>query len=415
MKSPCCNSIRTTTAAASAAALLTALFVFITGASAQEKQWKEYRMEEPPRVRGDVMRDLRDGVVRNASFDDYWKYRIAEFTFAENGDSLPDKRKRLKNELRMGRRGAAHDKVNELVMGIVPTMIADGELAPVVRINLALVLGDLNRDEGRPPGELPVPLNEAIPELLKLLDPNRPVDSVNDSLRVAALVGINRHVRLRMDPSSQERVLAALAVLLQQGDPPQQRNADVHGWILRLAARAAGNLGTPGRDRGRAELLDAMLAIVGNPGLTYRTRCEVARSMGQIDFRLVAADYDYARAVNVLGNLVSEFSQKVSAPRAMLLYLHCSHAMLNGPEEEDNRTSLLDAVSETHKPQATELNRRIEEMLALVDVREIDELDETVMSRIADLGKQLGDSLKGEPDGEKVEVGRAPASDPVGT
>jgi hypothetical protein len=111
------------------------------------------------------------------------------------------------------------------------TAIAKGGYHPAVRYNAALILGQLDAQ----PGVKALPAGTE--EMLSFLENDQfnkvPVPT---SLKVAALVSLQRHLRMGVEPPIAERITKAALAIANREDLPDDVSAKAFGWVRRQAA-----------------------------------------------------------------------------------------------------------------------------------------------------------------------------------
>jgi len=111
------------------------------------------------------------------------------------------------------------------------TSIAKGQFHPAVRYNAALIIGQLDQQ----PGVKPLPA--ATDALVTLLES----DQVSTPVKSAALVGLQRHTALGVEPPLAERITTAALAMANRAEPPEDVTPRVYGWIKRQAAQVLAN------------------------------------------------------------------------------------------------------------------------------------------------------------------------------
>ncbi len=152
----------------------------------------------------------------------------------------------LLNELRtLGEQNNpdAHDLAVRHLLSRLPQMVRDEKLPVVVRLNAALLIGELNQQEpsATQPG---VPLPQATGVLLDLVEDEK----MPWVYRLAALRGLVRHAAsgVVQDPQVQARLQqTALKLLLLPQDEKQTLSEDLRTWIRSRAAKILGSLRRP--------------------------------------------------------------------------------------------------------------------------------------------------------------------------
>ncbi len=183
---------------------------------------------------------------------------------------------------------------------------------PAVRFNGVLLLGELNDQEAVLSGgdrRPPVPYRNAFGPLVIYAADEKQADAV----RLAALLGVKRHVELRtMFPqvagqlASEERetVLRNMVQLVAADQPPAGRTREGHDWMRTIAAETLGLLGTPGQN---AIAVQGLTRLVGQSDADLSARCAAAKALGQIDFG--TSKPNAAELVDPITRLAADCSQ----------------------------------------------------------------------------------------------------------
>lgn len=181
-------------------------------------------------------------------------------------------------------------QMREFVIGItrqVNEAIVRGNFHPVARYNAMLWLGELNTSDPVMFGDPrpAVPMIEMLRFMLDELNNPQQIDVV----RVAALVGVRRHVRLdRHLPAANRRLVGnaaqamivnAMLGLVEAKEPPEERSVEAHAWMQRRAIEILGMLGTPG-DGNR--VVTALEQTAADDSLPTAVRCSAADALGQL-------------------------------------------------------------------------------------------------------------------------------------
>jgi len=204
----------------------------------------------------------------------YTQYGLARWTQLANRADVRKYRDELMSELRQAE-GQAHDQALKIVMDLL-TKMAEGNHAPVARLNAVLALGELNRVEPKPPkpGE---PLPETQPILLRFLqNPQTP-----DALQVAALVGLRRHGEFGVVAEPTKLQIAGVLAGLVQQRTPSGRSSAGQAWLRSLAIEVLELLKTPGQNGQVALVLIDVAADTNNP---LGIRVAAVRALGNLDY-----------------------------------------------------------------------------------------------------------------------------------
>jgi hypothetical protein len=276
--------------------------------------------ERDPKLRSDVLRILRDGDISgDGQFGEeeqkrlqayYWGYSLPRWTLPEYRSELagnPEQlekttrglRVELQNELRNGRNEAAFAFVTDLVLKSMenlarPYPAGERVFHPATRINAMLMIGELGANPPAGFGDVPPPLSDALPVMFKHLQDPEQIDGV----RVAALVGINRHADLGgiETPQARQAIVNAMVALMNSPQPPE-RSADGHAWMRSQAADILGKLGIAA-----AGVPQGLTAMVADAALPISVRCVPAEALGKLNYA-GAAGLNPSQIVVALGRL----------------------------------------------------------------------------------------------------------------
>ena len=252
--------------------------------------------------------------------DNYYKlYALPRWTLADNRTMLPTFRKELAGELKSAKfepgkpnRVYAHIRDN-LILAYLrnfarPWAPPAQEFSPAVRVNAMLMIGELNEAEPATTTELPKPLAAAVPVLREAVEDASQLDAV----KIAALDGLLRHVRLggARDRDEGPRLLKAMLNLVDTPAPPQGRTADGHAWMRSLAADFLGELKWAGSN---GEVIKSLAKMVAESDSPLSSRCAAARALGRLNLQGVSGlnPSDIARG---LGGLAVDACKAESEP-----------------------------------------------------------------------------------------------------
>jgi hypothetical protein len=222
--------------------------------------------------------------AEQAEFDDYFKnYFFRSWADPSFISKVTDQRARLRNLFQQSRGAAVHDHLLAISLGFLK-ILAEKNFHPASRYNGMLAIGELNETE-QSGANVAVPYASALPVLLQTLK-----SGPTDALRVAALRGLLRHCKEGKEgiASSQTRDTEVIPTLLElaKSRPPKGRSPDGHAWMRVLAIQALAELGVAGAANvaavGPSGVIDAMVAIVGDPASPLPVRCAAVRALGSI-------------------------------------------------------------------------------------------------------------------------------------
>ena len=170
----------------------------------------------------------------------------------------------------------ARDHLNGLTIKAMGA-IAKGDYHPAVRYNAALILGQLTTEAPKAGGSAPAPLAEGTETLLSLLESDEfkgvPVTS---SLRLAALVSLERHAQRGVDPKFAPRILKAALAVAATSKPTDDVSQEVHDWIRGQAVRVLAAQESKGATQ---PTFDAIAALLADDKINIDQRCRIAKSL----------------------------------------------------------------------------------------------------------------------------------------
>lgn len=215
-------------------------------------------------------------------------------------DALKDlgkRREQLFKQLPAVTNAASRDLINEMIFTYARGM-ARGNFHPAVRYNAVLMLGDL--DQQLPSGTTPpIPMAKATQELLELVEKDEfNKVPVPESVKLGALIGLERQSRYGIDPSLNQRMTAAMIKVA--GSPtPEDVDNDVHDWVRRTAAQVLANQGKQGPTK---EVQAALTALIADKKVDLDERCNAAAALKRITYP-ANADIDGNDAVDAMALL----------------------------------------------------------------------------------------------------------------
>ena len=206
------------------------------------------------------------------------EYDLARWTVPGNEPQVRGFRAELRNNFRRVRSSQTYDQMNDLVLRIMEG-VAKGNYHPVARFNAMLAIGGLNVREPARTTEKAVPLSRTLPLLLEVYNDANMIDAV----RVAAMLGINRHVVLGIADAqvANSQVLPPMLALAKANQPPAGRSDEGHAWMRVLAIETLGALAVTGN---QGEVANTMAEIAGDEESPLWVRCAAAACLGQLKY-----------------------------------------------------------------------------------------------------------------------------------
>ncbi|MEO8494366.1 MAG: hypothetical protein ABI614_04805, partial [Planctomycetota bacterium] len=219
-------------------------------------------------------------------------YFLPIFTSPENRGALPEWRDTLlSKDLRTARSPEAtvylRGQVITYMKAFAQSPPPKYNFHPAVRYNAMLVIGDLNAVEygSRYPNDQKAMVPEPLAEALDVLIAEYKSPTQIDAVRVAALVGIDRHVKLdlgvpkeRNIPGSKKKAIVDEMIALLNSAPPAGRTAEGHTWMQRRAIDILAALGMVGA---YPEANAALEKIVADNAAPISLRCTASEALAQ--------------------------------------------------------------------------------------------------------------------------------------
>jgi hypothetical protein len=173
--------------------------------------------------------------------------------------------------------------------------MARNNFHPAVRYNAALILGDLSSKVTEPQ----VPLKQATEELLELIEQEQfNKIPVPESVKLGAVIGLERQTRFGIDPSLADRLNKAMIDVLNSKAPEDVEPA-VHDWLRGTAALTLANQYAKAPNR---EAFAAIVAFAADSKASLDDRCLSAAGLERITFA-TGADIDGKAATDAMGKL----------------------------------------------------------------------------------------------------------------
>jgi hypothetical protein len=200
-----------------------------------------------------------------------------------DGRQFPAWRKEIISQLEdLANSPDRHTYLRNLIFANARDIAQKPGFSPACRYNLTLIIGDLNETEaqrGDVSGQAQpaVPMAQARKWLLEIVNsPQQP-----QALKIAALIGLNRHVKCiaAVNPKGIDRdFLKAMVTVAQGKSVAADGSLDGTHWMRRIAVDSLGAVG----HTAAAPILNAILTDASLPG---HLRCAAASTIGQLDYQ----------------------------------------------------------------------------------------------------------------------------------
>jgi hypothetical protein len=160
------------------------------------------------------------------------------------------------------------------------------------------MLGDLDQQLATATNP-PVPHPKATQELLELVEQDQfNKIPVPESVKLGAVLGLERHARYGVAPQLAERLTKALLGVMAS-KTPDDVDADVHDWLRSSAAVALANQYAKAPTK---EVQAALTALIADQKVGLDDRCATAGAMRKITYA-AGADIDGKATTDALGQL----------------------------------------------------------------------------------------------------------------
>ncbi len=263
----------------------------------------------PPRIdgaqykvlSGQVATILRDpaapGAAQLKQLDDFFKgahYPLMTNVDPEALGQLATKREQLfQRYINAAKSQATRDHLNTMTLQVMGS-IAKGPYHPAVRYNAALILGQIDAQAGVKP------LPAGTEALLSLLE-NEAFNklTVPTAVKVGAIIGLQRHTRLGVDPALGERITKAALAVANREELPEDASAKAYGWVRRQAAKVLAKQFEKGLT---PPVYESFVRLIADEKSDLDDRCAVAQLLTP-DMFTGAKDLDHETMALALGGL----------------------------------------------------------------------------------------------------------------
>lgn len=237
-------------------------------------------------------------------FDEYLQYFIDNVVEPETFDAkLPQARTELKKiflrDLCKPPAKELHDRANQMVLDACLKAIEDAEKAPAVRLNCAIMIGELDSPEAYVGGPPAVPWSAANAELLKIV-----ADAKQHlAVRIGALIGLDHELTVGLPADVQAKLADTLAAALKnpaEDIPEGQRIGQF--WLRFKAADLLETLGEKGVAVDKGVIAATLASLAADEKIEVWMRCHAAGGLGRVEARDLSG-LDVAPTVQMLAVL----------------------------------------------------------------------------------------------------------------
>lgn len=182
-------------------------------------------------------------------------------------------------------------ELTEMALAKLWPIAPSSKYHPAVRYNAVLIIGMLDKTYAGP-GRKQAPLPEAFEKLHVILDSSVKGKPVPPFLVVGALVGLDRHARLRdsLDRATIEQMSAVAQKLATKDELFPDVESKVDEWIRLQAAGVLANLGSPGPKGDVTASLAKLIAGETKPKMSIDARGQVAALLKKFNYDGTSVD-----------------------------------------------------------------------------------------------------------------------------
>jgi len=262
---------------------------------------------------------------------------LPQLALESNRTTIEKTRRRMRDFLLGGIEDAkAFDDVSRVVLDFMATVARDGDADPVVRVNAMLLVGELRAKDNKQPWAPAVPVLAA-----GVADAKLPAE-----VRIAAVVGLARHLEMAKAPGSEspdaKAVLDALTLVVTSPADPMDPAA--MNWLLSRALTAL-PAATPTLPKAVAA---AVVKILEDSNRPFDVRVRAAAALGTA--AKPDSGIDAAKTVATIQSLaraaLARDLELVAQQRAEENFGTTLATDTNPPKEESrNRTAMAELAS----------------------------------------------------------------------
>ena len=246
------------------------------------------------RFKNDILKFLRGDLplapAEQLTVDNYFngfEFRVLTQTTPEDLEQLPKRRFDLfKIFISQAKQSENHQRVIDLTLAMMQQIVLE-EFHPLVRYNAMLIIGDLNEQEVLRVGATPLPQEPyaaALPFMIERINDAK----TSDTIRVAALVGVMRHLEWEpfrnpshpIPPGTRTLLINSLVKIAETKDPPGNRTAEGQLWLRRRAVEC---LGFAGAVQAPPQIITPVEKILKDNTEPLQLRCIAAKALGSMD------------------------------------------------------------------------------------------------------------------------------------
>lgn len=232
------------------------------------------------------------------------KYYLARWTVRANARELVKYRQELESDA-TSLSGAAQTTFLKEVVDCLNSYAASDSCYPACRLNAVLAMGSLNESAGeRNSGG--VPYADAITPLATLVNSEK--KPYPDYVRLAALIGLERHAQLGIKDDKTRDNVKSLFVKVLDSSYAEKKNLrpEIYEWFQEIAVKGIADFHSPEGTKGGTGVIDLFKQLIDDQTQTYEVRCLAARAIGEMKLDSLK-NYNYLELAKSLITLARDF------------------------------------------------------------------------------------------------------------
>lgn len=229
----------------------------------------------------EAMTMINTGTVTSKEvLKNYYLSLFAEMSAPLKANNMHRNRANIKAQLQKAGNASTqqtHTESNALLLSALPNLIRSDRYHAAFRYNCALLLADLDETEKQGFTGVAKPLPASLDKMIELLADKK---LTNDSVRIAAIVGLTRHAK-DGDPASRPKIAKAVVSYLDalEKDDSSGRKRDVKYWLEARAMECLGETLAP-----TPEVVAALQTRLADAERPIWDRCAASLALGRLTY-----------------------------------------------------------------------------------------------------------------------------------
>jgi hypothetical protein len=314
----------------------------------------------------EAMTMINTGTVTSKEvLKNYYLSLFAEMSAPSKANNMHRNRANIKAQLQKAGNASTqqtHTESNALLLNALPNLIRSERYHAAFRYNCALLLADLDETEKQGFTGVAKPLPASLDKMIELLADKK---LTNDSVRIAAIVGLTRHAK-DGDPASRPKIAKAVVSYLDalEKDDTSGRKRDVKYWLEARAMECLGETLTP-----TPEVVAALQMRLADAERPIWDRCAASLALGKLTYDASAQVDANALFPHFKSLLDTALDQGVSRRELRYVIYSIKRGLSGSQEPEKDSLQLL--MSDEIKGQANAMTTATIEMSKICDDKKI--------------------------------------------